>query len=112
MSKFFTGRTATSAAGRARGRHLFRRAVSTDGKTAFASRFGVFKDADGFSAGTIRTSKVTLTADYKIRAGCWPRRVQHDCPTNVLLQEHGRVGNGQPTLMLGFVAYFAPKIGG
>ena len=42
----------------------------TSAKTAIAGRLDFFKDADGFSTGTVQNIKeVTLTADYKIRAG-------------------------------------------
>jgi len=84
----------------------------TTAKTAIAGRLDFFKDADGFSTGTIQNIKeVTLTADYKIQGWLLARgEFRHDWSNQPYFsKEHGMYGTGQPTLMLGIVAYLTPK---
>jgi Putative beta-barrel porin-2, OmpL-like. bbp2 len=84
----------------------------TSAKTAIAGRLDFFKDADGFSTGTVQDIKeVTLTADYKIQNWLLARgEFRHDWSNQPYFsKEHGQFGTGQPTLLLGIVAYFTPK---
>jgi hypothetical protein len=82
------------------------------GKTAFAARFGAFKDAAGFSTGTVQSLKeVTLTADYKVQSWLLARgEFRNDWSNQPFFEkDNGRFGKSQPTLLIGLVAYFTPK---
>jgi hypothetical protein len=82
------------------------------GKTAFATRFGFFKDADGFSTGTVQNLKeVTLTADYKLQSWLLARgEFRNEWSNQSFFDKgNGQFGRTQPTIMLGLVAYLAPK---
>ena len=82
------------------------------GKTAFATRFGFFKDAAGFSTGVVQNLKeVTLTADYKIQSWLLARgEFRNEWSNQPFFDKgNGKFGNTQPTVLLGLVAYIAPK---
>jgi hypothetical protein len=82
------------------------------GKTAFAARTGYFNDPAGFSTGTVQSLKeVTLTADYKLQSWLLARgEFRNDwSDKNFFDTGRGTFGKRQPTLLIGFVAYLAPK---
>lgn len=84
----------------------------TSSKTAIGARVGFFKDADGFSTGTIQNLKeVTLTADYKLQNWLLARgEFRNDWSNQAFFDKgNGQFGKSQPTIMLGLVAYLAPK---
>lgn len=84
----------------------------TSSKTAIAARVGYFKDADGFSTGTVQNLKeITLTADYKLQNWLLARgEFRNEWSNQAFFDKgNGQFGKTQPTIMLGLVAYLAPK---
>jgi Putative beta-barrel porin-2, OmpL-like. bbp2 len=84
----------------------------TSSKTAIAGRVGWFNDPDGFSTGTVQSLKeVTLTADYKLANWLLARgEFRNDWSNkNFFDKGHGTFGKTQPTVLLGLVAFIAPK---
>ena len=81
-------------------------------KFAIASRVEWFDDRDGFSTGTPQQVKeVTLTGEYKMNGWLMSRLEFRNDWSNVPFFETNRPGGSktQPTVLLGLIAYVAPK---
>jgi hypothetical protein len=82
-------------------------------KAALAGRLEFFNDMDGFSTGTAQTVKeFTLTGEYKLTDWLMTRAEFRTDWSDKPFFEKNNQPNGatsQPTVLLGVVAYFAPK---
>jgi hypothetical protein len=82
-------------------------------KYAVATRLEFFNDMDGFSTGTAQTVKeFTLTGEYKLTGWLMSRAEFRTDWSDKPFFEKQNQPNGatsQPTVMLGLIAYFAPK---
>jgi hypothetical protein len=82
-------------------------------KSALASRLEFFDDKNGFSTGTAQTVKeYTLTGEYKITDWLMTRAEFRTDWSNKPFFEKNNQPTGsktQPTVLLGMIAYFAPK---
>jgi hypothetical protein len=80
---------------------------------AVAARLEFFNDAQGLSTGTAQTVKeFTLTGEYKLTGWLMSRAEFRDDWSDKPFFEKKNQPNGatsQPTVMLGLIAYFAPK---
>src|SRR5438477_6062757 len=80
-------------------------------KYAVAARLELFDDIDGFSTGTAQTVKeFTLTGEYKVNNWLLSRlEFRDDWSNQPFFQDHGGTSKNQPTILLGLIAYIAPK---
>ncbi len=82
-------------------------------KSAVAMRLEYFDDADGFATGTAQSVKeYTLTQEYKFTDWLMTRAEFRTDWSNKPFFEKNNQPNAsktQPTVMLGLIAYFAPK---
>jgi Putative beta-barrel porin-2, OmpL-like. bbp2 len=82
-------------------------------KYAIAGRLEFFNDMDGFSTGTAQTVKeFTMTGEYKLTDWLMTRAEFRTDWSDQPFFEKKNQPNGatsQPTVLLGLVAYFAPK---
>jgi Putative beta-barrel porin-2, OmpL-like. bbp2 len=82
-------------------------------KWAVASRLEFFNDIDGFSTGTKQNVKeFTLTGEYKLSGWLMTRAEFRNDWSDKPFFEKNNQPNGatsQPTVLLGLIAYFAPK---
>ena len=82
-------------------------------KAAVALRLECFDDANGFTTGTAQTVKeYTLTQEYKLTDWLMTRAEFRTDWSNKPFFEKNNQPNGsktQPTVLLGLIAYFAPK---
>jgi len=80
-------------------------------KYAIAGRLELFDDIDGFSTGVPQTVKeFTLTGEYKMNSWLLSRlEFRDDWSNQPLFQKNGGTSKNQPTILLGLVAYIAPK---
>jgi hypothetical protein len=82
-------------------------------KYAIAGRLEFFNDMDGFSTGTAQTVKeFTMTGEYKLTDWLMTRAEFRTDWSDKPFFEKNNQPNGattQPTVLLGLVAYFAPK---
>ncbi len=81
-------------------------------KYAVAGRLEIFDDMDGFSTGTVQKVKeFTFTGEYKATSWLmWRAEFRNDWSDQPFFQkDHGTYGKTQPTVLLGLVAYIAPK---
>jgi hypothetical protein len=82
-------------------------------KSAIAGRLEFFNDMDGFSTGTAQTVKeFTLTGEYKLTDWLMTRAEFRTDWSDKPFFEKQNQPNGattQPTVLLGLIAYFAPK---
>ena len=82
-------------------------------KYAVAGRLEFFNDMDGFSTGTAQTVKeFTMTGEYKLTDWLMTRAEFRTDWSDQPFFEKKNQPNGattQPTVLLGLVAYFAPK---
>lgn len=80
---------------------------------AFAPRFGVFDDMDGFSTGNVQTVKeITLTGEMKIVKGLFTRlEYRRDMSDKPYFDRGSRtvIAKNQSTVALALIAYFGPK---
>ena len=81
-------------------------------KTAVASRFEVFDDPNGFTTGTAqRVEEFTLTGEYKMNDWLMSRLEFRNDWSDVPFFQTNKAGGSktQPTVLLGLIAYMAPK---
>ena len=80
-------------------------------KFAVAARAEVFGDLDGFSTGTAQTLKeITFTGEYKLTNWLLSRvEFRDDWSDHPFFQKNSGTASSQPTILLGMVAYIAPK---
>jgi hypothetical protein len=80
-------------------------------KYAIAGRLEWFNDMDGFSTGTAQSVKeVTLTGEYKMNGWLLSRlEFRDDWSNQPFFQKNGGTSKNQPTVLLGLVAFIAPK---
>jgi hypothetical protein len=82
-------------------------------KYAVAGRLEFFNDMDGISTGTAQTLKeFTVTGEYKLTAWLMTRAEFRTDWSNQPFFEKRNQPNGattQPTILLGLIAYIAPK---
>ena len=82
-------------------------------KYAIAGRLEFFNDMDGFSTGTAQTVKeFTLTGEYKLTSWLMTRAEFRTDWSNQPFFEKKNQPNGvnsQPTVLVGVIAYLAPK---
>jgi hypothetical protein len=81
-------------------------------KSAIAGRLEFFNDMDGFSTGTAQTVKeFTLTGEYKLTDWLMTRaEFRTDWSDKSFFEKKNQPGaTTQPTVLLGLVAYLAPK---
>ena len=80
-------------------------------KYAVAGRLEFFDDIDGFSTGVKQNVKeFTVTGEYKPLGWLIARaEFRNDWSDQPFFQKHGAYGKSQPTVLLGLIAYIAPK---
>jgi len=80
-------------------------------KYAIAGRLELFDDIDGFSTGVAQTVKeFTLTGEYKMANWLLTRlEFRNDWSNQPFFQKGSGTSKNQPTILLGLVAYIAPK---
>ena len=80
-------------------------------KYAVAGRLEWFDDMDGFSTGTPQAVKeFTLTGEYKVNNWLLSRlEFRDDWSNQPFFQNNGGTSKNQPTVLLGLVAFIAPK---
>ena len=81
-------------------------------KWAFAPRYEIFKDADGFSTGTAQTlQEVTLTGECKLAGGLLTRfEFRSDfSDEDFFAKKNDRVTSSQPTVSVSFIYAFSSK---
>ena len=80
---------------------------------ALAPRMEWFNDADGFATGAVQKLKeVTMTAEVKWKEGILSRLEYRRDWSNTSFFDRGSSPasyKNQPTVLLGFVAFFGPK---
>ncbi|MBZ5594639.1 MAG: porin [Acidobacteriia bacterium] len=80
-------------------------------KYAVAGRLEWFDDMNGFSTGTAQSVKeFTLTGEYKVNGWLMSRlEFRDDWSNQPFFQNNGGTSKNQPTVLLGLVAFIAPK---
>jgi hypothetical protein len=80
-------------------------------KYAIAGRLELFDDIDGFSTGVAqRVKEFTLTGEYKMTNWLMSRlEFRDDWSNQPFFQKGSGTSKNQPTILLGLVAYIAPK---
>jgi len=80
-------------------------------KFALAARAEVFDDVNGFTTGTAQTLKEgTFTGEYKMTGWLLSRlEFREDWSNKSYFQKGDKTATSQPTILLGMVAYIAPK---
>ncbi|MBZ5584830.1 MAG: porin [Acidobacteriia bacterium] len=80
-------------------------------KYAVAGRLEMFDDGDGLMTGTAqRVKEATLTGEYKLTPWLLSRlEFRDDWSNQPFFQRGAGYANSQPTVLLGLVAYIAPK---
>jgi hypothetical protein len=80
-------------------------------KWAISGRAEYFGDLDGFSTGVKQNvSEITLTGEYKMTGWLMSRfEFRNDWSNKPFFETNGNPAKSQPTVLLGLIAYVAPK---